>query len=179
MAKIKCLVGKGKRFLVETKDKESYYLVSKMVEPRGEGVETEWVFSYESPLVKPLLGKGWSQLVFGACVKELGIIHIFLDNILKAFNINGFEPVEEWFGQECSKHLIHELTHYLAPEWTEEQVAKATERFVDVWLCPSRATRLVVHVGNKTFTYLLMNGNQLSQRENLQPLVEQTSEVRG
>jgi len=88
-----------------------------------------------------------------------GYIEIYLDSILKAYSINGFEPVEEWFSQECSRHLIHELIHWLAPEWPEEQVEKATEKLMEAWVL--RATRLVVHVGNKAFTHLLTEGNEV------------------
>jgi len=160
---IKSLKEQGNKFIVQTSCVEdcelSKYLAGKLPESLSGNVQSEWIFSYESPLVSPLVGKGFTQLVYGCCVEHLGYIEIYLDNILKAYNINGFEPFEEWFSQECSKHLIHELIHYLAPEWTEEQVEKATEKLMETWV--SRATRLVIHIGNKTFTHLLTEDNKV------------------
>jgi hypothetical protein len=167
MRQIKTLKEKGNKFNVQTNHIEdkglAKYLIDKLSEPLDNNVQTEWLFSYESPLVKPLVGKGFSQLVYGCCVQEQGYIEIYLDNILKAYNINGFEPVETWFSLESSKHLIHELIHYLAPEWTEEQVEKATEKVMEAWV--SKASRLVVHIGNKTFTHLLSENNQVLEVE--------------
>jgi len=160
---IKSLRQHGNKFNVQTNHVEDKdlpkYLVGKLSESLDKNVQTEWVYSYESPLVKPLVGKGFTPLVYGCCVEEQGYIEIYLDNILKAYNINGFEPVEEWLSQECSKHLIHELIHYLAPEWTEEQVEKATEKLMETWV--SKATKLVVHIGNRKFTHLLTSNNEV------------------
>ena len=160
---IKSVKEQDGKFIVQTSYVEdcelSKYLAGKLPESLSGNVQSEWIFSYESPLVRPLVGKGFTQLVYGCCVEQCGYIEIYLDNILKAYNINGFEPFEEWFSQECSKHLIHELIHCLAPEWTEEQVEKATEKLMETWV--SRATRLVIHIGNKTVTHLLTEDNKV------------------
>ncbi|MEM2367020.1 MAG: hypothetical protein QXQ50_02155 [Candidatus Bathyarchaeia archaeon] len=124
-------------------------------------LKIEWVSFNESPLAEPLTEKGVSQLVFGACAPEHGLIHVFLDNILKTYGLTGFEPVEDWFTIHSTAVLIHELTHCLAPEWTEEQVGVATERFMEAWFSPKKATRLIIHVGDRTFGHLLTEDNQI------------------
>jgi hypothetical protein len=129
---IKRVIKKNNKFVVEKEDRElAQYLIKKLLESKRDNVEVEWVFSYESPLVKPLMGKQWFTWVFGACAKEVGLIHIFLDNVLKVYNIFGFEPVEEWFSNECVRHLVHELIHFHNPEWTENQVQRATEKLME------------------------------------------------
>ncbi|MDI6715317.1 MAG: hypothetical protein QMD43_09925 [Thermodesulfovibrio sp.] len=159
---IKCLVKKNNKFIVETEDKElAQYLAKKLLETKGDGVEVEWVFSYESPLVKPLMSKQWVSWVFGCCVKQIGLIHIFLDNVLKAYNVSGSEPIEEWFSNECSKHLIHELIHYYEPEWSESQVERASEHLIEACENIPKATKLTVHIGDREFIHLLTEDNQV------------------
>jgi len=122
-------------------------------------LKTEWLNSWESKLCPET-----SQWVFGVCDKREGIVHVYLDTILKAFNINGFEPVEEWFTEQCTDHLIHELIHYHAPDWTEDQVAKATSMLMSSSY--AKASNLTVYIGNRRLTYLLTEDNKVLKVKN-------------
>jgi len=124
-------------------------------------LKIEWVNFDESPLAEPLTEKGIGQLAFGACAPEHGLIHVFLDNLLKTYGLTGFEPVEHWFTIHSTTVLIHELIHCLAPELTEEQVGVATERFMEAWFSPHKATRLIIHIGDRTFGHLLTENSQI------------------
>lgn len=147
---IKCLKQKGNRH-----DVQNIPHVSK-------SPKIEWLNFHESPMGEPLLGKDFKQLVFGACAPERGEIHVFLDNILKTYGLTGFEPVEKWFTVHSTMVLVHELIHLLAPEWTEEQVGLATEKFMETWLSPQKkATRLIIRFGDRTFEHLLTEDNRI------------------
>lgn len=161
---LKYVSKKNNMFIVENLpwDKNlAHNLAKKLLEAKRDNVEVEWVYSYECPMAKPLMGKQWVTWVFGCCAKEVGLIHIYLDNVLKAYSISGFEPFEEWFSQECSKHLIHELVHFHEPEWSESQVERATVNLMRVCEDLPRAAKLTVQIGDRKSTYLLAENNQI------------------
>jgi hypothetical protein len=125
MVEIKSLFRKGNNHIVENVKFED--LTQRLLD-RRDNINVEWLFSYESTLVKPLTSKHWIQWVHGVTDYDVGIIHIFLDNIVKAYGLLGDVNIDisKWFAGEFTRNLIHELIHFLNPEWSEWQVENAT-----------------------------------------------------
>ena len=75
--------------------------------------------------VKPFFNMDWFQWVFGRYCEETGVIYIYMDNILKAYELFGRGNIEDWLALKISENHVHELIHKFEPEWTEEQVVCA------------------------------------------------------
>ena len=95
-------------------------------------IEAEWVFYREAIIVKPLFGVQWFQWVFGSCFHDVGIIQIFMDNILKSYELFGNCSIEDYLTRHFCKHQAHELIHALAPQWNESEVEKASDLLFEV-----------------------------------------------
>jgi hypothetical protein len=166
MVEIKALAKKGNKYIVENVKFED--LTQRLLK-RKDDIDVEWLFSYESPLVKPLASKNWVQWIHGVTDYDVGIINIFLDNILKAYNLLGNVTVniEEWLASELTSNLVHELIHFLNPDWDETKVENVTVKLMVAYgsLRLPEATDVVVKIsGEKTTsnsTLLLTEDNRV------------------
>mgnify|MGYP001774556324 CR=1 FL=1 len=130
MRKFKILVERDGKHVVEEGHGDLNELVKRLLSKPRKGLVWEWIFSYESPLVKPLMGQTFVQWVFGASAKELGLIHICIDTIGKEFTFLGYGDEIDYLTGAFSLHSIHELIHCLEPQLTEAQVGYAVSGLV-------------------------------------------------
>jgi len=161
MVEIKGLALKSGKYIVENINSKD--LAQKLVD-RKNNIDVEWVFSYESSLVKPLSCKHWVQWVYGALDYDVGVIHIFLDNILKAYGLFGDKTnIEQWLTLEFTRNLVHELIHFLSPELSEWQVERATAKLMVAYESlrfPETPEVVVQFSGAKPTTLLLTENNK-------------------
>jgi len=123
MKRFKVVVEKDGKHVVVNAPKSFYGLIKQLLKSPQKGIRWEWLFSYESPLAQALWGKERvEQQVYGASVKEFGLIHIFIDKIAKEFAFLDSGDIVEWLSEAFNHVALHELIHCLEPNLTEEQV---------------------------------------------------------
>ena len=88
-------------------------------------INVEYPF-LDSVEIKPFFGLDWLKWSFGAWCEETGTIFIYMDNILKAYELLGKGKIEDWLCSQLTFHLTHDVIHALQPSWNEEQVVRAT-----------------------------------------------------
>jgi len=89
-------------------------------------IETEYTLFLDSVAVKPFFDMDWLKWAFGSYCEETGMLYIYMDNILKAYELFGKGKIENWLSMKLSENQVHELIHVLEPKWTEQQVVTAT-----------------------------------------------------
>lgn len=81
---------------------------------------------FDSATIKPFFDMDWLKWAFGSYCGEVGVIQIYMDNILKAYELFGKGKIEDWLCTKLTENLVHELIHAMAHDWSELQVERAT-----------------------------------------------------